>query len=84
MIKQGSFIDKLIKFSGKCSYEVYLVQLVVFVILPINKLRHILPINLIQPIWMVVTILASFMGGFLLWLLFNFNNVRIYKKWWHL
>lgn len=56
----------VIREVAKCSYEIYLVQMLVFVAFPMSRLSFIQSTYLRLPIWMILTFAISIFGGILL------------------
>lgn len=65
-LKKSETISLVIKEIAKCSYEIYLFQMLVFVALPASRLDFISSVYLRLPLWMVLTFLFSIVGGILL------------------
>lgn len=57
-----SFIDRTIKFLAKCSYEIFLVQMSVIVVLP--KFGFIGNKYLALSLWIIVVWISSLVGGY--------------------
>ena len=73
--KQG-FADKVIKYIGKCSYDIYIFQMAVFTLFPVNFLSFINNEKFQFLIWIIIAFSGSVVGGLLLYrvrLLFERN-----------
>jgi len=65
IIKKSDLALSVIKETAKSSYEIYLIQMLVFVMFPIHTLSFI-PSTIIRlPIWMLLTFFMSVVGGIL-------------------
>ena len=65
-IKKSEKLSAAIKEIAKCSYEIYLFQMLVFVVLPSSRLGFIQSVYKRLPIWMLLTFVISVVGGILL------------------
>lgn len=65
-LKNSERLMSIIKITAKSSYEIYLVQMLVFVVFPINRISFIQSQYLRLPIWMLLTFVISILGGILL------------------
>jgi hypothetical protein len=65
-IKKLEKLSIAIKEIAKCSYEIYLFQMLVFVVLPSSRLNFIQSIYLRLPLWIILTFVISIVGGILL------------------
>ncbi len=65
-LKKSEKILHAIKEIAKCSYEIYLFQMLVFVAFPLSRLSFIESVYLRLPLWMVLTVLISIYGGILI------------------
>ena len=65
-LKKSESLSRIIKKVAKCSYEIYLFQLLVFVVFPLSRLNFLSSVYLRLPIWMVLTFLIRIFGGIML------------------
>ena len=65
-VKRVDMISSAIKEVARCSYEIYLAQMLVFVVFPMSRLSFIQSSYIRLPIWMILTFAISILGGILL------------------
>lgn len=65
-IRKYDWIETAIKEIAKSSYEIYLIQMLVFVFFPMYRLSFIQPAIIRVPIWMMLTFALSIIGGILM------------------
>lgn len=61
-----NWVSTVVKELARSSYEIFLVQMLVFVAFPARRLDFISTVYLRLPLWMVLTFLFSIVGGILL------------------
>lgn len=66
ILKEKKWLFSIIKEIAKSSYEIYLVQMMVFVLVPINRLIFIQSDLIRTPIWIILTFVLSITGGIIL------------------
>lgn len=79
MYDRVSLNEKLVKMIckiGQCSYEIYFIQIAVFVLFPIGLFTFIKKINVRLLLWILFTFIVSIVGG----LIFNITYSAVLNR----
>lgn len=73
LISKSECLSKMINKVAKSSYEIFLIQMIVFVFCPIDRLSFIQSSLFRLPIWMLLTFVLSIIGGIMMnWIMQKF------------